>query len=129
MWVFDFQSAPVWLPYGSPKARCTPGTFSSCSRMPIMSVSARLVPKAGSRGGGAEGEPANAVGPGVGGAVAPDFGCGLGGVGVCADGGSAGNFERQGRGREVAVLRAEVVARRAVADEDAVHGPGRREDL
>src|SRR5262249_26387980 len=47
-WVLDFQSAWVWLPYGSPNAMCTPGNFSSCSRMPIILDRPRLVPNASS---------------------------------------------------------------------------------
>ena len=40
--------ACVWLPYGSPNARCTPGSFSSCSSTPIMSDRLRFVPNASS---------------------------------------------------------------------------------
>src|SRR4029450_5389015 len=48
MCVDEYQSAPVWTPYGLPKAMWTPGSFSSCRMWPMTCVSSMLVPMANS---------------------------------------------------------------------------------
>src|SRR6267378_8144413 len=77
----------------------------------------------------AERQLADLVAVGVGMAIVPEFPLEILAGAVRRLQPAAGDLERQRRGSQVAVLRAEVVAGRAVADKDAVDARRRREHL